>query len=295
MLSATTAFPSFASTISRANSAPQQPPTTPPEAPPDAPPDEDSKDWTIGQAVSGLAGAVVGAGIETVGNTASSLYRMPEALFQSYKALWNTEQIGPVLKTTIGLLLPAAAVATPVLVALGSAGYGLFHGFQEGVENGVGSAAKECAKDVKRFHNDLSGKLIDELRKYESEPLEPGEEPYDIKLIEGGKALVGGAAGAVIDGVGIGAVTLVQTPRGVVKAYKEIWNSDMGPVQKVTCSILVPPAAVLAAPLGVVGGAIYGLAIGAKEGYQNGLGASVEKTGEAVKDWWDTTNEALKD
>lgn len=285
MISAT--LPRLSNYVSRADS--QQP------APPQAPPQEEEKDWTIGQALSGLGGAVVGAAIETVGNTASSLVRLPETVYQSYKALYNTEQIGPVLKGTIALLLPAAAIATPVLVALGSAGYGLFHGFQEGVENGIGSAAKECGQDVKKFHNELSGKLIDELRKYEAQPLEPGEEPYDIKVIEGGKALLGAAAGAAIDGVGIGLVTLGQTPRGVVKAYKEIWQSDLGPVQKVTLSALVPPAAVLAAPLGVVGGALYGLAIGAKEGYTNGLGASVEKTGEAVKDWYDVTNKALKD
>lgn len=289
----TTTLPRYAPTLTRASSAPAQ--QQPPSAPPQAPPDDEKKDWTIGQALSGLGGAVVGAAVETVGNTASSIYRMPEAVYRSYKALYNTQQIGPVLKTTIGLLLPAAAIATPVLVALGSCGYGLFHGFQEGVDHGIGSSAKECASDVKKFHTDLSGKLLDELRKYEAEPLEPGQEPYDIKLVEGGKAIVGGVAGAAIDGVGVGLVTLAQTPRGVVKAYKEIWKSDMGPVQKVTCSILVPPAAVLAAPIGVVGGALYGLAIGAKEGYQNGLGESVHKTGEAVKDWWDTTNEALKD
>ncbi len=284
----TATLPRF-SNVSRATN--QQPPA---QTPPQAPPQETEKDWTIGQALSGLGGAVVGAAIETVGNTASSLYRAPEAVYQSYKALYNTQQIGPVLKTTIAVLLPAAAIATPVLVALGSAGYGLFHGFQEGVEHGVGSAARECGKDVKKFHNELSGKLIDELRKYEAEPLQPGEKPYDIHVIEGGKAVVGAAAGAAIDGVGIGLVTLGQTPRGVVKAYKEIWKSDMGPVQKVTLSVLVPPAAVLAAPLGVVGGALYGLAIGAKEGYTNGLGSSVKKTGEAVKDYYDATNEALK-
>ncbi|MEW6282473.1 MAG: hypothetical protein AB1758_27945 [Candidatus Eremiobacterota bacterium] len=279
-----------------ASAAPADP-ANPPQAPaaPAEGEDDEKKDWTILQAAEGLTGAVLGAGIEGVGNTASSLVRLPEAVYQSYKALIKTEQIGPVLKTTIGLLLPAVAVATPVLVALGSIGFGLWRGFTEGVENGIGSAVSKSAEDVKTFHNELSGKLLDELRKYESEPLEPGEEPYDIKVVEGAKGLVGATAGAAIDGVGIGLVTLAQTPRGVVKAYKEIWKSDMGPVQKVTVSLLVPPAAVLAAPLGVVGGAIYGLAIGAKEGYTNGVGAAVSKSGEAVKDWLDTTNEALKD
>src|SRR5688572_23965651 len=63
-------------------------------------------DITIGQALSGLAGAVVGATILTVGNTASSLVRVPQGVFESYRSLWKTEALGPILKTALAVTVP---------------------------------------------------------------------------------------------------------------------------------------------------------------------------------------------
>jgi len=279
------------------NQNPPAPPATPPApAPPANPPaDDDKKDITIGQAITALGSAVVVAGIETVGNTASSIVNAPRATYYAYKALWNTEMIGPVLKTTIGALLPVATVAAPVLTALGSCGFGLVRGFTESLEGGMGQAVKTAVSDVKYFHKDLAGKLVEELGKYEVEQLPPGQKPYDIKVLEAGKALVGGVAAGAVDGVGIGLITLVRTPQGTFKLLSEIWKSDQGPVLKTTETLLVPLGVVLATPLATVAGAVYGLATGAKEGYTNGLGAAAKKAGENVKDYWEATGEMLKD
>lgn len=256
---------------------------------------EEKKDITIRQALTGFAGAAAGAVIETVGNTASSIVNLPKATYLAYKALVNTEMIGPVLKTTIAALLPVGALAVPILTAIGSCGYGMFHGFGEGVEHGLGGAIKETAQDVKFFHKDIAQKAVKGLQEIETGHLPEGQEPYDIKVIEAGKGLVGATAGAVIDGVGIGGVTLLNTPRGIFKAYSEIFKSDQGPVLKTCESLLVLPAALLAAPFATVGGAVYGMYSGFGEAYRKGIPESVTKSAENVTEYAKMINKALRD
>lgn len=256
--------------------------------------DFDGDKMTWGQAGRGLIGAVIGAGVETVGNTASSLVRLPGAVGRTYKALIGTEMLGPVLKTTIGAALLPVAVAVPVLVAIGSAGYGMFHGFTAAAEHGIAAAATETAKDVKKFHETISGTALREaLSEFENAKLEPGKEPYEIKIVEGARGLAAGATAAVVDGVGVGAVTLINTPRGVIKAANEIWKSDASLPTKTVATILIPAGAALAAPLGTVGGAIYGLVVGTKDGYTDGYGKAVSKSVETVGDYAKMVNEAL--
>lgn len=241
-----------------------------------------NRDITIGQAVSALVGAAAVATIETVGNTASSIVQTPRAIAQAYKTLYKTDKIGPVLKTAIAVTLPVALVAGPAATALGSFGYGLFRGASEAIEHDLATAVSEGFRDIGRFNKDVAGKLVDAMKEEETEKLPEGQKPYDIKVLEAGKGLVGGIAGAAIVGGGVGAITALRTPQGVIKAYSEIWKSDMGPVLKTTASILVPPAAIVAAPLGLVGGAVYGIATGFAEGYQKGVSESIAKSVESV-------------
>ncbi|GEM_PF-1752647 len=250
-------------------------------------------DITIGQAFRGLAGGVAGAAIETVGNTASSLVNLPKATFHAGKTIWKTDVIGPVLKTSLSVLLPVAVIATPVVVALGSLGYGLFHGFGEGVEHGIGEAVKATAKDVKTFHKDLASKAVNELQNLETPHLQPGEKPYDIKLVEAGKGIVGAAAGAVIDGVGVGGLTLAKTPKGAYRIYEAILKSDQGPVLKTTESLLAPIAIALASPLATVGGAVYGVYKGFADAYKEGLVDSVKNRAHDVKEFHEATAKFL--
>jgi hypothetical protein len=253
----------------------------------------EKNDITIAQAFKGLAGAVAGATIETVGNTASSLVNLPKATFHAGRTIWATDMIGPVLKTSLTALLPVAVVATPVVVALGSLGYGLFHGFGEGVEHGVGEAVKATAKDVKTFHKDLASKAVNELQNLETPHLQPGEKPYDIKVIEAGKGIIGAAAGAVVDGVGVGGLTLAKLPKGTYRTYEAILKGDIGPVAKTTASLLAPIAIALAAPLATVGGAVYGVYKGFADAYKEGLVDSVKNRMHDVKEYHDMTSKFL--
>jgi hypothetical protein len=273
--------------------APSAPPSAPP-APPAPPADPPKNDISIKQAVSGLAGAVAVGAIETVGNTACSLIQTPRALAQAYKTLYKTDMIGPVLKTAIAITLPVGLVAGPALTALGSLGFGIYRGASEAIEHGLASAVSEGVKDIGRFNNDLAGKAVEAMKDAETEHLPAGQKPYDIRVIEAGKGLVGGVAGAVIDGAGIGLITLVRTPQGVGKAYKAIWTSDQGPVLRVTESLLVPPAAIIAAPLATVGGALYGLVTGFGTGYSKGLGESINNSAKTVGKVNDAISEAFK-
>jgi hypothetical protein len=255
-------------------------------------------DITVKQAATALASAVVVAGIEGVGNTVSSLSHGFRNMKQAYTTLYKTQLIGPVLKTSIGALLPIAAVASPVLTCVGSVGWGLVRGFTAALDEhdgGFKNAVKKGVEDVKYFHKDLSGRLITTLQEYETEQLPPGQKPFDISIVGGAKGLVGGVAGMTVGAAGIGLITLARTPQGVYKAYKSIWtDNNQGPVLKTTESLLVPLAAVIATPLATVVGGVYGLATSFQKGYSEGLGSAVEQSVKNVKDYHEMVSEALK-
>lgn len=273
----------------------QQAPAQQAEAADVAPQDFDEGKVTWGEAFEGLASAVAVAGIETVGNTASSLVNLPKATYHAYRAALLTPQIGPVLKTCIALTLPAAVVAAPVLTALGSFGFGLWRGFTEGVEHGIGKAVQQGVDDVKYFHKDMAGQLVKAMSEYEIDELPPGEEPFDISIVGGAKGLAAGVTAGAIDGVGIGASTLIHTPRAAFKAGKALWESDAALPLKVIGTALIPPTAVIAAPLGLVGGALYGLATGAHAGYTKGYGEAVSNAVETVGDFNKMVHEGLNE
>lgn len=255
--------------------------------------DFDEGKVTWGEAFEGLASAVAVAGIETVGNTLSSVANLPKATYHAYRAVLKTPQIGPVLKTCIAATLPAAVVAAPVITALGSFGFGLWRGFTEGVENGIGKAVEAGVSDVKYFHKDMAGQLVKAMSEYEVEELPPGEKPFDISIVGGAKGLAAGVTAGAIDGVGIGASVLLHTPRAAFKAGEALWESDASLPLKVIGTALIPPTAVIATPLGIVGGALYGLATGAHAGYTKGYGEAVSNAVETVGDFNKMVHEGL--
>lgn len=253
------------------------------------------EDITIGQAFKALAGAACSVPIETVGNTLSTVVNLPKGVYHAYKTVWNTELIGPVLKTAISALIPITAVAAPVLVAVASAGFGIYRGASEGCEHGPGEAINKSIEDVKYFHKDIAKKVVDSLQDLETHHLPEGEKPYDIRVIDAGKGLIGAAAGATIDGAGVGGLTLLKTPKGLYRAYEMLAkDSHIGPVLKTTIGLLIPPAAVLATPLATVGGAVYGLYKGFGDAYRDGVSKSVENRLDDVHKYHDLTKKALE-
>jgi len=255
--------------------------------------DIDEKNFSWGDLGRGLVSAVGSAAVTTVGMTASSLVRAPQALYESSKALIQTDMIGPVLKCTIAPLLVGAAVAAPILTAVGGAGYGLYKGFVVGVEDGPTQAVKQAGQDVKTFHNELSGKLIDGIQQISTMELPEGETPYDINVGGALKGLAGATIGAAVDGAGIGAVTLLNVPRALYKVNDAIWSSEASLPLKVGGTVLSIPAAPLAVALGTVGGAVFGMALGAKDGYQKGLGTAASNSFTYVGDYAEMVDKAL--
>lgn len=229
---------------------------------------------SIAQAAKGLAGAVAVAGIETVGNTASAIVHLPSTTVQAYKSLYQTAWLGPVLKGAVGLTLPAAIVAAPVLTALGSMAFGLYRGADKGSKMGLSNAVKTGLSDVNSFNQFVASVPV-ETRNDASTILPAGQKPYEIRVGQAALGIVAGACGAVIDGAGIGLSTLANTPRGLIHTYRDVWKSDQGPVLKTFESLLLPAAAILAPPIALVGGTLYGLFSGSVHGYHDGLGASL--------------------
>lgn len=298
MAAAITASPVFQnySPVRSSSTAPEQAPPQPPQSDnynPSEPKDIDEKNFSWADLGRGLASAVGAAAVTTVGMTASSLVRAPQALYESGKALVNTDMIGPVLKCTIAPLLLGAALAAPILTAVGSAGYGLYKGFVVGVEKGPSEAVKQAGQDVGTFHNELAGQLIDGIRQVSTMELPQGEQPYDIRIGGALKGLAGATVGAAVDGVGIGAVTLFNVPRALYKVNDAIWSSEASLPLKVGGSVLSIPAAPIAVALGTVGGAVFGMALGARDGYTEGLGTAASNSAEHVSDYARAVDKAL--
>ena len=267
------------------------------QAPPQGEPkDLDPENFTWGDAGRGLLGAVSSAVIYGVGITADTLVRAPQALYHAEKGLIQTPLLGPVLKFTLAPLLLCGAIAAPVVAVLGGTGYGLYKGFVDAAEKGVLESAREAVRDLKEMHaKGLSAKLIEGIKELSTKPLPEGEEPYDISLGGGLKGLAAATAGAAIDGVGVGVVTLVQAPRAFYKLNKALWQSEAALPLKTIGSILSLPATPLAVGLSVVGGALYGMGVGAKDGYTEGLGEAVSNSGQAVLDYNSAVNKALQE
>lgn len=250
-------------------------------------------DIKLGQLFNGLTGSAASSVIDSVGATASSIIHLPKALYNAYKATWKTQAIGPVLKTAISALLPVGALLAPPLVAIGGLGWGIVSGFGNAVDKGVAGAVKQSFEDVKNFNTQGVPKVYEWLLKAENALPPEGEKPYDIKVIEAGKGLVSAAVGAAIEGPAVGAITTARLPQGFFKVYKKIISADIGPVTKTAALVLTPPLFLLVPPLGLVGGTLYGMYAGFRDGYQKGVTESVKNRIDDVKKYNEMTKEIV--
>ena len=251
----------------------------------------DSVGW--GDAAVGLVGAVAGAAIETVGNTVGSVGHTAVGTVEAYRSLWKTEAIGPVLKASIAALIPVAAIAVPVLTAIGSAGFGMYRGFTEGIRGGLGGSIEAAGKDVKEFNRELAPKVREGIREAADSKPPEGEEPFDISPVGGVTGAVAGVGNAVVGGLGIGVSTVSQIPEAFITANRAIAKSDMSLPLKTVSHALTAPLAVVAAPLGFVGGALFGLGAGAYHGYKDGFTDAFSKTGGYVKEYHQAVDQGL--
>jgi len=251
------------------------------------------EDFSWADLGKGLVGGVVGGAIEGVGIGASSLVRSPQVAYHTLKAVWKSKMLGPILKSTLTPVVIAAGITAPVFAALGGTLYGMFEGFKEGAEKSPLAVPAAAGNTIKQFHNELAGKAVEAVTELSQKEPESVEEVYEIRVIEAGKGLVGGAAAAAVAGVGIGASTLVNVPGAYVRASSEIWKSDAALPLKVGGQLLATGAAALAVPLATVGGALYGLGTGAYHGYSEGILPAVGDAAKDVKKYHDGVSEAI--
>lgn len=250
------------------------------------------EELNLGQVAKGFAGAAIGAVIDSVGATASSIVHLPKALYSAYKTTWKTKAIGPVLKTAISALLPVGALLVPPLTAIGGLGWGMASGFGNASHEGLSSAIEESIENVEDFHTEQAPKFYEILKAAENAMPAEGEKPYDIKIIEAGKGLVGAAAGAIIEGPSVGVITAARVPKGLSMIFKLINKQEsVGPVAKKAVSLVIYLLSLLAPPLTSIGGAVYGMAAGFKDAYKEGITQSMKNRIEDLKKWDDVTRE----
>lgn len=252
---------------------------------------QDSVGW--GDAAVGLVSGVVSGAVLGAGAGLSAAKHSAFGTLEAYKALWTNETVGPVLKTAMGVLMPIATVGVPILSALGGAGVGLYQGFVKGATEGFSAALSESFKNVSEFDTKLAPSARDGIRDFGNAKLEEGEKPFDISPVRGAEAVAAGVVNTVIGGVGIGASTISQIPEAFIVGNKAIHKSDMGLPLKTVSHAVSAPLAAIAAPLGFVGGALFGLGSGAYHGYNDGFSESIKKTGDYVQQYHKAVDDGL--
>jgi hypothetical protein len=230
------------------------------------------KEITLEQAQKGYAGAAAGSLITSLGVTASTMKYLPGAAFNAGKILWNARDLSTGTKATLAFMLPVATLATPLLAGVGGAGFGIYRGFYKGIDKGVGEAVNGAFEDVRYFDKNcapLIPKIIDGLQG-------SGADGISISIPNVENSTVGAIAGGIIDGIGVGATTMLHTPRAVYRAYQKIKDSDMGPVMKSSLGIMVLPSALMATPVATTAGALYGAYRGYQEANSQGISPAIK-------------------
>ena len=233
---------------------------------------------TFGGLASGLVSLVTDAFVSSAGALGVTARHTPKMLYNFYRGLVNTKEIGPKLKIMAGFLALPLAVALPFLGAIGGALYGATVGTFDGAKSGVINSVANRIEDI-RSYNKFAGTGVKQLGKIadEEKNKEPEHEPYDVSFIKSGTGLLAGAAGSVVDGVGVAGVTLKNWPKGVAKFYSKVYHDeDMNVPTKILLGTVGAVAAALAPFGAVLGGAMYGLGRGAYDGYKEGIVGSVK-------------------
>ena len=187
----------------------------------------------------------------------------------------------------------AAGVVAPVFVAISGLGYGLFEGFVEGASKNPFAAVTKSIDTCKQMHGKYTKEIVNGIRDMATkEPTSP-EEVYEIKVVEAGQGLISSVASAAIDGVGVGGSVLANTPKAYYSLSKSLWKSDAALPLKVGGQVLATAGLVLAAPLGVVGGVLYGLGKGAYNGYTEGVPGGIKGAGHDVSEFHKMASKAI--
>ena len=107
---------------------------------------------------------------------------------------------------------------------------------------------------------------------------------HNFSWLDLGKGIVGGVVGGAVEGVGIGASSLVRAPQVAYETLKGVWKSKMlGPVLKSTLTPVVIAAGVTAPVFAALGGTLYGMFEGFKEGAEKNPLAVIPAAGHTIE------------
>ncbi len=255
--------------------------------------DFDEKDFSWLDLGKGVVGSVASGAIDGTGAALAGLIKSPRITFEAVRGVWKSKMLGPVLKSTLTPVIIAAGVVAPVFVAIGGLGYGLFEGFVEGSSKNPWAAVTKSVDTCKQMHGKVTRQVVEGIRDMATKEPNSPEDIYEIKVIEAGKGLVSSVASAAIDGVGVGGSVLINTPKAYYNVSKALWKSEAALPLKVGGQFLATAGLVLAAPLGAVGGLLYGLGKGAYNGYTDGLVGSVKSAGHDVAEFHKAASKAV--
>jgi len=186
-----------------------------------------------------------------------------------------------------------AGLAAPVFAALGGTLFGMFEGFKEGAEKSPLAVPAAAGNTVREFHTKWAGQAVEAVQNLAAQEPQSSDQVYEIRLIEAGKGLIAGAAGAAVVGAGVAASSLVNLPGAYLRGNSEIWKSDAALPLKVGGTLLATGAAAVAVPFAAVGGALWGLGTGAYHGYKDGLLPAIGDAAKDVKTFHQGVSEAI--
>lgn len=128
--------------------------------------------------------------------------------------------------------------------------------------------------------------------KVQGQPEDPNNNKDDRKEIDEhnfswgdlGKGVAGSVIGGVVEGVGIGASSLVRGPQVAAHTLKAVWKSKMlGPVLKSTLTPVIIAAGLASPVFATIGGLGYGMFEGFKEGAEKNPLAAATQGAKTIK------------
>lgn len=188
----------------------------------------DEKDFSWLDLGKGIVGSVAGGAIVGTGATVAGVIKAPRITFEAVRGLWKSKMLGPILKSTLTPVVIAAGVTAPVFVAIGGLGYGMFDGFVEGSSKNPWAAVTKSVDTCKQMHGKVTKQVVEGIRDMAAKEPNSPEEVYEIKVIEAGQGLLSSVASAAIDGVGVGASVLVNTPKAYFNPTRQILQALQG-------------------------------------------------------------------
>lgn len=259
-----------------------------------------NKDMPILTAGKSILAALADSVILGAGNAAVILKNLPKFSIESFKAIKNSELIGPNLKALLCAVFPLGILASPLLIGVGSSLVGLFKGADDILDGkkGLLESISDTIKTVSKFDNEISkidneeleGKLKEFIKEFKEK-----EKTIDIKLYETFRGIIASLLNGAIGMATFPTVTLAHLPEVLTRLYKDLLKrKEMGPVEKSTIILLSLLALPLIPPLSAVAGAGYGLSKGLKEGYKKGVSTSISELFKGVKEYEDFLKDLKK-